>query len=48
MAKGMLGDPDGAAASHEAILAICQPHGESFYSGFSLWPSRLGLWSKAT
>jgi predicted ATPase/DNA-binding CsgD family transcriptional regulator len=46
MTKAMRGDVDGAAGCHEAILAICQPRGESWFSGYSLWTLGLGLWKQ--
>jgi predicted ATPase/DNA-binding CsgD family transcriptional regulator len=42
--RAMLGDLAGAAACHETTLAICQPHGESWYSGQSLCFLGIGLW----
>ncbi len=44
MTRAMRGDAPGAAADHEAILAICQPRGETWHAGFSLWTLGLGLW----
>jgi len=44
MTKGMLGDLEGAARCHERIVAICDSHEESWFSGFSLWTLGLGLW----
>lgn len=41
----MRGDTAGAVAGYEAILAICRPRGETYYSGFSLWILGLALWS---
>jgi hypothetical protein len=35
LTKVLLGDMAGAAADHESTLAICQPAGECFFSGFS-------------
>jgi predicted ATPase/DNA-binding CsgD family transcriptional regulator len=43
MAKGMSGDVDGAAHCHEALLALCQPRGESWLTGYSLWSLGLAL-----
>ena len=42
--KAMLGDVDGATASHETTLAICEPRGESWFSGVSLSHVGIGLW----
>jgi predicted ATPase/DNA-binding CsgD family transcriptional regulator len=44
MTKAMLGDLAGAAACHETTLAICEPHGDSWYSGQSLCFLGIGLW----
>jgi predicted ATPase/DNA-binding CsgD family transcriptional regulator len=46
MAKGMRGDVDGAARCHEALLALCQPRGESWLTGYSLWSLGLALWQQ--
>ena len=42
--KGLLGDVDGATASHETILAISQQRGESWFSGNSLLHLGIVLW----
>jgi predicted ATPase/DNA-binding CsgD family transcriptional regulator len=44
LAKAMLGDVEGATASHEAILAICERRGEYGYSGVPMWSLGIGLW----
>jgi non-specific serine/threonine protein kinase len=44
ISKAMLGDLAGAAACHETTLAICQPHGESWYCGQSLCFLGMALW----
>ncbi len=46
IAKAMRGDAAGAAACHEAILAICQPRDETWYAGISLWSLGFGLWKQ--
>jgi predicted ATPase/DNA-binding CsgD family transcriptional regulator len=46
MVKAMLGDVDGAVAAHEAVLALSQPRGESWFSGFALWTLGLGLFKR--
>ncbi len=46
MAKGMVGDVDGATACHEATLAICEPRGESWIAGASLCQLGIGLWRR--
>jgi predicted ATPase/DNA-binding CsgD family transcriptional regulator len=44
MFRAMRGDTTGASAGHEAVLAICEPRGEMFNTGFSLWSLGFGLW----
>ena len=46
MVKGMLGDAAGAARCHESLLALCQPRGEFWLTGYSLWALGLALWQQ--
>jgi non-specific serine/threonine protein kinase len=46
LAKAMLGDLAGAAACHEAMLAICQPRGDSVLRGFTAMSLGIGLWKR--
>ena len=44
LTKAMVGDVEGATACHETVLAICEPRGESWFSGASLCFLGIGLW----
>jgi predicted ATPase/DNA-binding CsgD family transcriptional regulator len=46
MNRAMRGDTAGAAACYEAVLAICQPRGESYFVGFAMGILGLGLWKQ--
>ncbi len=46
MTRAIRGDTAGAAADHEAVLAICRPRGETWFVGTSLWVLGLGLWQQ--
>jgi DNA-binding CsgD family transcriptional regulator len=46
MAKAMLGDVAGTEACHETIVAVCQPRGEWWHCGFSLYSLGLGRWKR--
>ena len=46
ISRAVRGDAAGAGTAHEAVLAICQPRGETWYAGFSLYTLGLGLWKQ--
>ncbi len=44
--KAMRGDVDGTAHGRQAILALCRPRGELWFSGFALYALGLELWQQ--
>ncbi|HST83732.1 MAG TPA: LuxR C-terminal-related transcriptional regulator [Kineosporiaceae bacterium] len=44
LTKVLVDDMAGAAACHQAMLAICEPTAESFHSGFTGMSLGIGLW----
>jgi predicted ATPase/DNA-binding CsgD family transcriptional regulator len=46
LTKVLLDDMAGAAGAHEAMLAICQPQGDCWFSGFTAMSLGIGLWKQ--
>jgi predicted ATPase/DNA-binding NarL/FixJ family response regulator len=46
IARGLLGDPDGALACHQDCLAITEPAGELWLRSWSLFAAGLAMWAR--
>lgn len=46
LTKVLLDDLTGAMAGHEAMLKICQPRGDCWFSGFTALSLGIGLWKR--